>query len=118
MGDLVYEMTIQFWCKFIFVVGFLQFVRRVDCNESTNTNVIDRALLKQTKAREKFEIKRSNYREKLREMLDTKQEEKQRRKEEKMQDKLEEKQRRKEEKMQAKLEERQRRKEEKMQAKL
>ena len=82
-----FEMTHQFWCKFIFVFGFLQFVPRVhgnDAGECRNTNVLERAFgnvlttrfEKQTKATEEmFEIKLVDHRDELSEMLDTKQEE-------------------------------------------
>jgi len=80
-------MTIQFWSKFIFVFGILQFVARVHCKglgEPHSTNVLDRAfgnvltttLEKQTKATEEiFEIKLADHKDELNEMFDSKQEE-------------------------------------------
>ena len=80
-------MTIQFWSKFIFVFGILQFVARVHCKglgDPHSTNALDRAfgnvltttLEKQTKATEEmFENKMADHRVELIEMFDTKQEE-------------------------------------------
>ena len=77
-------MTIQFWSKFIFVFGILQFVARVHCKglgEPHSTNALDRAfgnvltstLEKQTKATEEmFEIKMADHRDELIEMFDAK----------------------------------------------
>ena len=70
-------MTRQLCFKFIFVFGFLHFVPKVHCDggESHNTNVLERALEKQTKATEEmFEIKLDQQKNDFVQLLDAKME--------------------------------------------